>query len=461
MATLTITGPRNVGLSDPGNLALLPVGSNVITLDPSSRSLVIIASEGNLSVGLNFQVTAVDSDVDQVEMTISFTLSTAAFDTTRAMRLGLTTHAAMEIGPPNFAVHELNGLTPRLMPSVVNDHPTPIIVHGRPMLPKYVGVCASSAPITMGSAHIRVIPNPNPVWNYATDGWFYPPPSSGVGDARWTVDDLPDPAGFPGAFYWLGDPSPFDGTSSIAGACRQWACNGGTPGKPSWRSVYPYKPSVRQHVNYGPGGKILTVTRGVRFNMQFVEHMWMAWPTTQGLPFTFVIVGIIMDFPTPTYEHTILDVGGNPQSFGAGVLNENQLGPDRALSDGTIDGIYRPQITVNQTEQHQRAEITGAGQIVSPFNFATRPKMWFGVWDGAGSRSGSMSTAGKYIVEGSQPATLSGHPIIGRRGGYLSRSLASHLVVFEIRFWNSALVEEQLDDQYNQLSATFDFASYS
>lgn len=456
MATLTLV-PRDLTLT-PGDLTLAPLAYETFTLDPHNLTLFPYPA---LALGPALQLIVTAAIKPKVTVDLKFKLSDSALLTGTALRLGFSLHSSLELSPPNHDPASTAGLELLLLPAVAVDHSTPIISGGLPLLPKYVGTYPSDMPLIVGPNDIHVIPDPNPIWNPATDGWFYPPPDSGVGDARWVVDDLPDPSGFSGQFYWLGDPSPLDGTSGIAAACRQWNANGGTPGQPAWRSVYPYKPSVREHVNYGPGGNILTKTKGVRFNLQFIEHMWMDWGTPKDSPFSWVMVGIIMDYPSAGYVHTLMDVGGNPQSYGAGVLNENQLAPDRPLSDLTLDTPNRVYMDSRIQEDHMLGALSGANDIVSPFNYATRPKMWFGVWNGADSLGGSYSTAGQYLINGTMPSTAQRHVIIGRRGGILSRNAASHLVLFEMRFWNSALVEEQLLDQYHQLSATWDFSQYS
>lgn len=376
-----------------------------------------------------------------------------------AILLGLAPSASIDTSPPNFTPANIETHTPRLMAQVSITHSTPFIARGKPYLPRFSARYPSTMTATEGPSDIHSIPDPDPVWDPGSAGWFTPPIVSTAGDARWTVNSLPDPAGFPGQFYWLGAPSSLDGTSSIATACRQWAPDPSTPTMPNWNSVYPYKPSVRAHVNYGANGKILTIGRGVRFNLQFIEHMWLDWGSQIGAPFTWVIVGLIMDFPTGVYEHTILDVGRSPTDGGAPTLNENQLAGSRPIND--FVQTYRPGLLISPTQERMIGDVPAQYQIPSTFNFATRPKMWFGVWNGASSFSGSFSTAGKVIVPGTMPTGLtSRYQILGRRGGLLNRSWASHMVVFEMRFWSSALLEPNLIEQYAQLSSTWQFSSY-
>lgn len=388
-----------------------------------------------------------------------------------AIGLGFNMHVSLSSHPPVLAddpidpnvpdigdIVERLELTRRLVPQVSVDMPTPIITRGKPVLPLYVASYGSDITLIEGPDHIHAIPDPDPIWDPATSGWFIQPPASGVGDSWWSVDSLPDPAGFPNQFYWLGDPSSLDGTIGIAAACQQWAPSAPSGG-PSWRSIYPYKPSVRQHVYYGSDGSIQTVTKGVRFNIQFIEHMWADFGSLEGDPFTWVIVGIIMDFPSSGYVHSILDVGRNPISGGAPVLNENQLQGSHALAED-IQSPYRPGISVSATEQRNWANWTHSQSLITPFNHTTRPKMWFGVWNRGASKAGSYSTAGKYLKGGTLPAVGTRYALLGRQAGVLSRNNASHVVLFEMRYWRSALTEQQLDEQYHQLSSTWKFGAY-
>lgn len=394
------------------------------------------------------------------ELLIAAVLPDSAVSTASAIGFGVSLRASSHVDPPAF-IDPTSRL--RLTPGIYVEMPTPIISNGKPVLPRWVAQFGADVTLIEGSDDIHAIPDPNPQWDPATSGWFTQPPPSGVGDYRWVVDDLPDPSGFPDQFYWLGTPSSSDGTSGIAAGCQQWNPNGSTPGAPAWYSVYPYKPSVRSHVHYGAGGNILTVTKGVRFNLQFIEHMWTDFGGDLEPPFTWVVVAIVMDFPNNGYEHTILDVGRAPVDGGAPVLNENQLNNEYLLFENLESGA-RPAMFASLNQQRVVADYLKTQQIVSTFNFASRPKMFFGVYDGANSLAGSYSTAGKYLVRGTLPSGAGSqerYKLLGRQSGILSRNWASHLVVFEIRRWNSALGEQQLAQQYGQLSSTWKFNSYA
>lgn len=371
---------------------------------------------------------------------------------------------ALELAPPILDVSETEALQRRVMPAVAVTMPTPAIIEGRPMLPAYWGRLASSMRATQGPTHIHAIADPDPKWDPAHDGWYNPPPPSGAGDARWTANSLPDPAAFRGGMYWLGEPSAADNTIGITAAAQQWNPDGSTPSAPPWRSIYPFKPSVWNHVHYGEGGRILTISRGVRFNLQFVEHMWLDFGADHHQPFTWAMVGIVMDFPYPSYTHTLLDMGRDPRAVGFPSISDTQAEVnDYVINDG---GSYRNLLAVNRSQMLMATDnAPGAGHVLrTPFNPAPKPRMFFGVYNGDHSLVGNYSRdAGKLRTAGKLANTGAQHHrfyVMGRQKGRISQDAASHLVVFEIRYWSRALTAAELDEQYGQLSSTWKFGEY-
>jgi hypothetical protein len=51
--------------------------------------------------------------------------------------------------------------------------------------------------------------------------------------------------------------------------------------------------------------------------------------------------------------------------------------------------------------------------------------------------------------------------VLGRRRGWLSRPLSSHLLVFELRYWSRALSAADLDDEYADLASRWQFGAYA
>lgn len=367
------------------------------------------------------------------------------------VRIGLAGTASLGLIPPGLDPAALGLPALRTLPSQVITLPTPALGQGRPYLPPYWATPPSAVTAKQGPSDIHVIPNPDPVWDPQKNGWYIPPPLGGAGDIRWTANTFPAGVGL----HWVGDASSYDNTIGQDPVYDGWApAPGPGSGGPSWRSYFPYRPAIMEHVYYGPGGQMATITNAMRFNLQFVEHMWLDMNLVQ--PFTWIIAAIIMDFPG-YYTHTLLDSGNAPSAGGLGFLLDTQLAGDRLINE---DYGYRTQMVVNPN-QMGTANPPASGMILTPFNAAPKPRMFFGCWNGAGSYCGNYSTSGKFFAPGYLPnhgnAPLT---IMGRANGHINRGLASHLVVFEIRLFNSALVDRQLDDQYGQLSATWRFPAY-
>jgi hypothetical protein len=377
------------------------------------------------------------------------------------IQMSVRCEGTLELLPPPLVIDDVEALQHRVVPGVTVSLPVPAIVTGRPTMPMYWAQMQSSTTAHEGPGHIHAIPDPDPVWNPATSGWYYPPPSSGAGDARWTVNDLPDPSAYNQGYYWLGEPSSQDGTIGINPAARQWAPNGSTPSAPSWRSIYPYKPSVRQHVYYGPGGNMVTIDKGVRFNLHFIEHMWMDWGRAMPQPFTWVMVGIIMDYPTPGYSHTLLDSGRDPRAVGYPALNEYNVPYDSVIRDNLN---YRNLLATDPRVMWQASELnpTAGHRVGTPFNSVAKPRMFFGIFNGDSSWVGNYSPDGNHITKG-RLATGKEHRFytMGRQYGHIGINYASHLVVFEMRFWHHALTEANLAEQYGQLASTWKFTQYN
>lgn len=342
-------------------------------------------------------------------------------------------------------------LSVRLLPDVSVAYPAPIISEGHPVVPIFTTRLNSSMTLIEGAHNIHWIPDPDPV---AGDPIYNPPPAGGSGDYRWTVRDLPDPPD--GGYYWLGDPDSRDGTSGTPSNKQSWPPYGGSG--PAWRSIYPYKPSVRAHVYYGPGGRLVTLAKALRLNIEFIEHMWLDFGAFQPKPFTWLIAGIIVDYPYQGYQHTLLDMGRNPRSGGIGDLDDTELAGSRVVHEALQD--HSPQIVCGIEEQITATDHARTHRISQPFGYTTRPHLWFGVFDGATSMAGSVNTGGKRLRRGRLDDSSTRYVLLGRRNGVLSREQASHLVVFEIRFFNQALTEAQIDSQYGQLSSTWRYSDY-
>jgi hypothetical protein len=352
---------------------------------------------------------------------------------------------------------------PRTVALTVLTPSVPAIVNGKPVSPAYWAQLGSSATLIQGAGHIRAIKDPNPKWDPRTSGWFYPPPPVTVPfGGRWSVNDLPDPAAYPGAYYWLGDPSSADGTAGIQSGARQWAADPGTPSAPPWRSFFPYKPSVRAHDSYLPGGNVVHHPKGVHFNSQYIEHMWADFGRDRLQPFTWVIAGMIVSYPFSAYSHTLLDAGRNPDACGFPRLTAEQCNTSRVINDNLP---YRTALAVTAHSEAMTTTVGGANPatIRARVDAAIRPKMFFGVFNGHASCVGAYDTGSKRIARGRVEHTGNSHHryyVLGRRSSHISQATASHIMMFEIRYWAKALTLDELAAQYAQLSSTYQYDRY-
>jgi len=362
-------------------------------------------------------------------------------------------------GPPQASAP---AILERAMPGVVLSMPTPVLVGGRPLLPSYHASSESSSHAVQGPGHIRAIADPDPVWDPATSGWATPPPASGVGDARWSVQDLPDPNGFPGGWYWLGDPSSADGTAGITAGARSWPPDRSTPGAPSWHSFFPYKPSVRSAYSYLPGGQVVHHPKGVHFNSHFIEHMWLDWGAAKRQPFSWVLAAMINAFPAGGYEHFLLDSGRNPDAVGFPRITDYQTNTARSINDGLA---YRNLLSVSPSRQTLCARLQPyvGRSVFARVDTHLRPKMYFGIFNGSSSLTGAFDPGARRITAGTVDngaAQEHRYYVLGRGNGRISQGHASHFLVFELRFWHRALTTDELDEQYGQLASTYRFNSY-
>jgi hypothetical protein len=353
----------------------------------------------------------------------------------------------------------------RAIPGIVITLPEPAISGGLPTLPLNWARFTADATLTQGPSDIHAIPDPNPIWNPDTGGWTYPPPAvsatpdtSGAGDVRWTVDSLPDPAGFPNGWYWLGDPTSQDGTANIAAACRQWPPAVAGTG-PTWNSFFPYKPSVNSHDSSIVGERIVHHPKGVHFNSAYVEHMWADFGGTQSQPFTFIVVATIMSDRSDGYRHRILDAGRNPDDVGFPRIPASPI-TNRRIADNLS---YRTLLS-SSTDITQMTTKTGGKLLQHRIAPGHHPRMFAGVFNGSSSELYVRDPFGTYVAVGAVDPNTGTTPhrflVIGRENGWIGQGHASNLLVFEIRYWHHALTRVDLEAQYKQLSTTHQFDAY-
>lgn len=347
----------------------------------------------------------------------------------------------------------------RTVSNVVVEVTSPAIDRGVPTVPQHWAQFPATATLKQGPLHIHAIADPNPIWNPATSGWYTPPPPlAGVGDIRWSVNTLPDPATFPGGWYWLGDPSSSDNTAGIEAAAQQWNADPGAPG-PAFRSFYPFKPSVSALDAYIPGERSIHHPKGVHFNSHFIEHMWLDLGGNAPQPFTWIIAAMVMSDPSPGYSHNLLAAGRNPDSVGFPRISASDTSAPRLIADNL------PYQSALQVQSQAAAMRTGGlrAQLRTPGAPGVHPSMYAAVFNGAKSTLTVQDPFGMHASVGTvQNGAGFAHRFfaVGREQGYMAQSHASNVLVFEMRYWRRALGAAEVAEQYAQLSSTYQFDLY-
>lgn len=302
--------------------------------------------------------------------------------------------------------------------------PAAAIRNGYPYVPKVWSKPSHTTTITMGSSHGRVIPDTDPVSH---------PLPGGITSAtyRWTASDLTAPGS-----------SPYELSS--------WPEHGGSG--PNWTSSGVYRPTVRQHVEFGRKDQFQTYSKSVLFHPSDVNHMWLDMGSSISQPFTFMFAGIILSYPTRTYGHYILDAGkSQPQ------LNVNR---DHRVNDGLS---YRSLMLFQRTSAIlcSRPRVEDGVYVRSRHNYIPRARVMFGVFNGSNSYVGFFDHENHVIKKGKIDTKTHRYFVTGRRTNYISDNLASHMLLFEIRYFNSALSKKSLLSNYRQLAGTWKFNHYN
>ena len=345
----------------------------------------------------------------------------------------------------------------RAIPQVTVDMPTPVVVGGVPSAPRWAGPVAVSGTVTQGPTGVWVTGPPGPLIPLAGGGYATNPAKiAGIWGARWSVDDLPDPAHFPGGSYRLGAASARDGTASITPAARQWAADGGNPGAPAWASAYPFKPFVMPLNLAVGGGRTVRYDRAVVFNPHYIAHMWLDWAAPRRQPFTWLIYAILLDWPDPTWAHYLLDAGRDPYAAGlAGSFGPADCANYTPLGDKPG---YRSllMVTGNEIKMTANGDDDGsAGMAHAWIPPQVRPQMFIGGFSGDLSVVGAYSADRLVLRHGiipTGPVEKHQQYVLGRRQGVLWSQRASAMAVFEVRYWDKLLPTDALYEQWRDLA---------
>jgi hypothetical protein len=183
--------------------------------------------------------------------------------------------------------------------------------------------------------------------------------------------------------------------------------------------------------------------------------MWMDWGSNLSQPFTVVMCAIIHYYPTRRYGHYLLDAG-KAQSTGLADGNDHTV--NDAQNHRNVM-LYQHHNAVLAT--HQGADAVRNGKhVITRADFAPRPKMFFGIFNGTSSYIGAWDNRNKYLKKGTVDAKTHRQFVMGRRQNNISDNLASHMTMFEIRMFNSAVSIPVLREIYKQLAATWKFNQY-
>ena len=304
--------------------------------------------------------------------------------------------------------------------------PTPAIVMGRPVIPRVWMKNDSTVTLTSGTSHIRAITPPIPVVTH-------PGGSSSATQYRWTVEDLADPPGDHGHYN-----------------LPVWREHSGGP---EWRSSGVYMPRVADVIVYGAEGAYHTYDKSVHFDATNVEHMWIDLGTHHQ-PFTWVFCGMINYYPQRTFGHYILDAGKPTPT--------RDTDKDWIIDEGmSYRSLMLYQASSSVLATHTGRDAVASGKHVrAPHNEIARPRVFIGVFNGANSFIGSYDRYNKYGKYGVIDNKVHRHFVMGRRQNRISDNLASHMTMFEIRFFNQALTQYERVGQYQQLAAKWDFNKY-
>jgi len=326
--------------------------------------------------------------------------------------------------------------------------PEPALVMGRPVLPG-LGWMNPAQDVTnfssLGGSTVATKPAPKPrtIHGHTENG-------SHTDVYSWVADDITDLSPAYAGLGWV---------NSWPGRLNQ----AGSPGSaPTFHSVYPYRPMLQAHHVYTlrgghDGSEMVTYDKVAHFNHEFVEHMWVDIGYTFSGPFTWIMLGMILGFPTEYSNHYLLDA---TVSGGTRVI-------DPPLPVGLVDRI--------SSESSSAAKLLfgrHAGVLSGDYNYPAHkhvsvkhswlpiPRMYYGVFNGDDSAIGVIGRGHNRRKTGKVNMNAQRHLMVGRRSGYSSQHHASQLGVLEMRFYPDALSEAQLNTEYRQLKKRFDLAKY-
>jgi hypothetical protein len=309
----------------------------------------------------------------------------------------------------------------------------PAIIGGRPYTPDYWGIYPSSS--SADNSKLHIVPEPDPPV-------LTMPPKPGNDNATtqwvWYASDL-----------------------AVTGSLSKWREHSGGP---AWISKNGYQPEVRNHVVFGKKGKYHTQSKVVYFDYRHCEHMWIDLGKNFSKDFTWIFCGIILNYPTARYGHYILDHGYNTPKVNPLPRTESAA---KILGDGSYRAAMLYQRNSSLQGSHIGNDLAKSGKHIRiQNNYHPSPRMMYSIWNkenGAYDNRGSLGTYGRRFKK-TKGGTIDHKTfrrfVTGRRFNKVSTALASHMVLFEIRFFPRALNATELQRQYTNLASRYKFDKY-
>lgn len=320
----------------------------------------------------------------------------------------------------------------RTMLSVKLTFPDPAIINGKPYVPDYWSHLEGSYTATANNTGtIPVVPDPEPE--------AFDPGDDKAGQSRyiWRASDL-----------------------AIKSKLTKWPVHSGSG--PSWASARGYEPSVKSRLTFGSKGQYHTQDKGVLFDYHNVEHMWLRLPTAKSDDFTWMICGIILSYPSARYGHYVLDHGFNTKKVSPLPRTE---GTSKKLGDGGYRAAMLYQRNSALMGSHTGEDLAGNGKHVRiENNYLPKPRVMYSIWNnGEANNKGTIGTIGRGYHK-QKTGTIDSETmrdfVIGRRFNKISTDLASHMVIFEIRYFPRALGRTEIRKQANNLASLYKFGRY-
>lgn len=255
---------------------------------------------------------------------------------------------------------------------------------------------------------------------------------------RWKVEDLADPGSNP---YSL---STWPETNGVG---------------PSWQSKSFYRPLVKQTTKFNIKTNSSRTQRAVTFLPASVDHMWMEYPAGLSQPFTVIACGVIHSYPTAKFGHYILDTARETPIFDA-----NKTGRDFFFNEGATPRnvmLYMKRSALLAVNNHPYTDLKNSAHVRVTHDYKSRPRMWYGLFNGDNSFIGSRDTQNTYHKTG-RILDLSPHRYfgLGRRVDRVSDNRASHMSIWEIMIIGGALTRSEVNEVYEELSNYYQFKEY-